>query len=51
MFLLVTGLSFFGLRARWARRKKSLAMAIDVCFFLGLSTVVIASLFLTWMVI
>jgi hypothetical protein len=51
MFLLVTGLSFFCLRNRWARRKKSFVTAIDVFFFLGLSTVVIASLFLTWMVI
>lgn len=51
MFLLVTALSFFGLRTRWARRKKSIVLAIDVCFFLGLTTVVVASLVLTWMVI
>lgn len=51
MFLMVTGLSFFCLRTRWARRKKSLVMAIDICFFLGLTTVVVASLLLTWMVI
>jgi hypothetical protein len=51
LFLLVTGLSFFSLRTRWARRSKSIIMAIDISFFLGLSTVVIASLVLTWMVI
>ena len=51
MFLLVTGLSFVGLRTRLARRSKMLALAIDVSFFVGLSTVVIASLLLTWMVI
>ena len=51
LFLLVTGLSFLCLRTRFARRSHTIIYVIDVAFFLGLTTVVIASLVLTWMVI
>jgi hypothetical protein len=51
LFLMVTGLSFVCLRTPWARRSSKIVLAVDVTFFLGLTTVVVASLVLTWMVI
>lgn len=51
LFLFVTGLSFVCLRTKFGKKSNRLVLAIDVAFFLGLTTVVIASLFLTWMVI
>lgn len=51
LFLLVTGLSFFALRTHWGKQSRRIVLAVDVCFFLGLATVVIASMLLTWMVI
>jgi hypothetical protein len=51
LFLLVTGLSFICLRTRLGKKSHKLVLVIDVAFFLGLATVVVASLILTWMVI
>lgn len=47
-FLLVTGLSFVGMRHAGARRSKALTLAIDIAFFVGLGLVVAASSLLTW---
>jgi hypothetical protein len=51
LYLFVTGMSFACLRTRWGKRSKGAVLAIDIAFFLGLATVVIASVLLTWMVI
>jgi hypothetical protein len=51
VFLLVTALSFWGMRHQTARHSKLLSLAIDIAFFTGLAMVVAASLFLTWKVI
>jgi hypothetical protein len=47
-FLLVTALSFLGMRHGGARRSRALSLAIDVAFFAGLGAVVVASMLLTW---
>jgi hypothetical protein len=51
LFLFVTGLSFFCLRTRWGRKSDKAVLVVDIAFFLGLATVVVASVMLTWMVI
>lgn len=51
LFLFVTGLSFFCLRTRLGKKSHKIVLLIDFAFFLGLTTVVIASVLLTWMVI
>jgi hypothetical protein len=51
LFLFVTGLSFVCLRTRLAKKSHRMVLIIDFAFFLGLATVVIASVMLTWMVI
>jgi len=51
LFLFVTGMSFVCLRTRLGKKSHRLVLVIDIAFFLGLATVVIASLMLTWMVI
>jgi hypothetical protein len=48
MFLVATALSFVGMRSSAARRAKSIVVAIDVAFLVGLGAVVLAALFLTW---
>ncbi|MGD9636054.1 MAG: hypothetical protein AB7G28_13995 [Pirellulales bacterium] len=50
-FLFVTGLSFVCLRTRLGKKAHLLVLVVDMAFFSGLATVVIASLMLTWMVI
>jgi hypothetical protein len=47
-FLLVTGLSFLGIRHGGSRRSRALSLAIDIAFFVGLGAVVVASMLLTW---
>jgi hypothetical protein len=47
-FLLVTALSFLGMRHSGARRSRPLSLAIDIAFFVGLGMVVAASMLLTW---
>lgn len=51
LFLFVTGMSFVCLRTQWGRKSRRAVLSVDIAFFLGLATVVIASLMLTWMVI
>src|SRR5262245_20339944 len=51
LFLFVTGMSFILLRTRLGKKSHNLVLIVDVAFFLGLATVVVASLLLTWMVI
>jgi hypothetical protein len=51
LFLFVCGLAFLGLRARLAERWNILVPTLDVTFLLGLATVALASVLLTYMMI
>jgi uncharacterized protein involved in response to NO len=48
VFMLVTVLSFVGLRHRGARQSRGLMLAIDLAFLVGLAMVVGAAGLLTW---
>jgi hypothetical protein len=51
LFLIVSGLSFLGLRTKLSSKWSGLVPAIDITFLIGLGAIVIASLLLTYMVI
>jgi hypothetical protein len=51
LFLIVSALSFVGLRTQLGSKWPGLVPALDITFLIGLGTVVIASLLLTYMVI
>jgi uncharacterized protein involved in response to NO len=48
VFLLVTVLSFVGLRHQGARKLRGLMLAIDVAFLVGLMMIVAGAALLTW---
>jgi hypothetical protein len=50
LFLTVSALSFLGLRTQLNSKWPGLVSALDITFLIGLGTVVIASLLLTYMV-
>jgi hypothetical protein len=51
LFLIVSGLSFLGLRTQLRSKWPGLVSALDITFLIGLGVIVIASLLLTYMVI
>ncbi len=52
MFFMVAGaLSFFGMRTRLGKRWRNLVRALDIIFCIGMLTVVVAAMLLTWVVI
>lgn len=48
LFLAVTGLAFLGLRTRLRARMATILVWMDVMFFIGLITVVLGSMLLTF---
>jgi len=52
LFFMVAGaLSFFGMRTRLGKRWRNLVRALDIIFCIGMLTVVVAAMLLTWVVI
>jgi hypothetical protein len=51
LFMIVTTLSFLGLRTNLRTRWKGFSLALDILFCVGLLVLVVASILLTWMVI
>lgn len=52
LFFMVAGaLSFFGMRTRLGKRWRNLVRALDIIFCIGMLSVVVAAMLLTWVVI
>jgi hypothetical protein len=51
LFLIVSGLSFLGLRTKLSSKWPGFVSVLDITFLIGLGVIVIASLLLTYMVI